>query len=74
MKNIHVKIPSTIQGDQRIFLKSALASCAFEGQDNPKVQQKVVDYIASGRQMEDIISEIVEQTKKDPSAYLKQFK
>ncbi|MCL2566644.1 MAG: hypothetical protein FWE18_00925 [Alphaproteobacteria bacterium] len=73
MTNIHVKIPDAIQGNKRIFIKSVLASFAFEGQDNPKIQQKVVDYIVSGRPTEDIVKEIIEQAKKDPSAYLKQF-
>ncbi|MDR0484254.1 MAG: hypothetical protein LBH40_03145 [Alphaproteobacteria bacterium] len=72
--HIHVKIPDSITGEKRWALENALVSSAFEGQENPKVQQMVVDYIASGRSTDDIVKEIVEQAKKNPSAYLKQFR
>ena len=74
MSYIHVKIPESIQGEKRWALENALVSSAFEGQENPKVQQLVVDYVASGKPTKEIIKEILEQFKKDPKAYLKQFK
>jgi hypothetical protein len=73
MSYIHVKIPNSIKGEKRWALENALVSSAFEGQENPKIQQLVVDYVASGRPTKDIIKEILEQVKTNPN-FFKQFK
>jgi hypothetical protein len=69
---IHVEIPDSITGDKRWALENALVSSAFEGQENPKIQQMVVDFVASGRSSNDFIKEMVEQIKTNPD-FFKQF-
>jgi hypothetical protein len=72
MTDIHVKIPDTIKGSKRWALENALVSSAFEGQDNPKIQQKIVDLALSGKSADNFIKEMTDQIKNNPN-FFKQF-
>ncbi|MDR2007748.1 MAG: hypothetical protein LBQ34_02085 [Alphaproteobacteria bacterium] len=72
MSHIHVVIPDSITGEKRWALENALASSSLEGQDNPKIQQMVVDSVASGQSADDFIKEFIHQIKNNPD-FFKQF-
>ena len=54
-------------------LENAFASSALEGQDNPKVNQYIIDQIAKGLSQEQRIEEAVKTLKANPKKFLSQF-
>ncbi len=68
-----LKYPKNLTSEQKLHIKSAFGSSALEGFDNVKIQQKIINDIASGKTLKQRISEIKQAITKDAYTYAKQF-
>ncbi len=68
-----LKYPKNLTRKQKLHIKSAFGSCALEGFDNVKIQQKIINDIASGKTLEQRIAYIKKSVTENTHNYCKQF-